>query len=144
MRSPEPTIFFEDIEVGSVVQSGWYEVPRDEVIEFAARWDPYPHHLDDDAADLFSLRRSFTPRNVLEACVDPRDARCIGVAGPWIGSERGHALAKRPACSVREDGTPSHVEGVARARVFERQAPFLLAIPIDGVKTWPIERASTC
>ena len=50
MRSPEPTIFFEDIEVGSVAQSGWYEVPRDEVIEFAARWDPYPHHLDDDAA----------------------------------------------------------------------------------------------
>ena len=101
-------------------------------------------HLDDDAVDVFSLRRSFTPRNVLEACAEPGDARCIGVAGPRIGSASRQDLAKRPACSVREDGTPSHAEAVARARVFERQAPFLLAIPIDGVKTRPIERASTC
>lgn len=101
-------------------------------------------HLDEDLADAFSVRRSFTPRNVLEACVDPRDARCIGVAGPRPGNEVGDGLAKRPACRVREDGTPLHAEAVARSRVFERQAPLLLAIPIDGVKTRPIERASTC
>ncbi|MCR9098099.1 MAG: hypothetical protein NXI30_28090 [bacterium] len=101
-------------------------------------------HLDDDAVDVFSLRRSFTPRNVLEACLESRDARCIGVAGPRLGGEIGHGLVQRPACRVRSDGTPSHAEAVARARVFERQAPFLLAIPIDGVKTRPIERASTC
>lgn len=101
-------------------------------------------HLDDDLTDVFSLRRSFTRRNILEVCVDPSDVRCIGVAGPRIGSEAGHGLANRPECSVRKDGTPTHVEPVARARVFERQAPLLFAIPIDGVKTRPIERASTC
>ena len=46
----EPTIYFEDIEVGSELQSGWCHVTRDEIIEIASRWDPYPHHLDDEAA----------------------------------------------------------------------------------------------
>ncbi|MCR9094754.1 MAG: MaoC/PaaZ C-terminal domain-containing protein [bacterium] len=50
MESHEPTIFFEDIEVDSELRSGWFDVEREEVIAFAARWDPYPHHLDDEAA----------------------------------------------------------------------------------------------
>ena len=50
MPPPEATIFFEDIEIGNELRSGWYEVTREEVIEFASRWDPYPHHLDDEAA----------------------------------------------------------------------------------------------
>ena len=101
-------------------------------------------HLDDDAADLFSQRRSFTPRRGRHGCGNLRDARCIAVAGPRLGGAPRHDFEKRPACSVRANGTPSHAEGVARARVFEQQAPLLLAIPIDGVKTRPIERASTC
>ncbi|MEM9176605.1 MAG: MaoC/PaaZ C-terminal domain-containing protein [Myxococcota bacterium] len=51
MTDAEPTIFFEDIEVGSELSSGWFDVERDDVIAFAARWDPYPHHLDDAAAE---------------------------------------------------------------------------------------------
>lgn len=50
MQSAEPAIFFEDIEVGSEQTSDWYAIERDEVIEFAARWDPYPHHLSDEGA----------------------------------------------------------------------------------------------
>lgn len=50
MAKAGPAIFFEDIEVGSAQTSGWFEVERDAVIGFAARWDPYPHHLDDEAA----------------------------------------------------------------------------------------------
>lgn len=63
MTSAEPTIFFEDIEVGSAQTSDWYEVERDEVIDFAARWDPYPHHLSDEgaAASLFGQIAACAP-----------------------------------------------------------------------------------
>ena len=50
-HSPESKIYFEDIVVGSEQTSGWYEVARDEVIEMASRWDPYPFHLNDAAAE---------------------------------------------------------------------------------------------
>lgn len=42
--------YFEDIVVGSRQSFGHYEVTRDEVIEFASRYDPQPFHLDDEAA----------------------------------------------------------------------------------------------
>lgn len=41
---------FEDIEVGRTARFGRYEVTRKEVIEFAAKYDPQPFHLDDAAA----------------------------------------------------------------------------------------------
>ena len=45
------TIFFEDIEVGSEQTSPWFDVERDEIIEMASRWDPYPFHLEEKAAE---------------------------------------------------------------------------------------------
>lgn len=42
--------YWEDIEVGAVARFGRCEVARDEVIEFAARYDPQPFHLSDEAA----------------------------------------------------------------------------------------------
>ncbi|PCG10390.1 acyl dehydratase [Sphingomonas ginsenosidimutans] len=42
--------YFEDLEVGKIVRFGRYEVTRDEVIEFARRYDPQPFHLSDEAA----------------------------------------------------------------------------------------------
>jgi acyl dehydratase len=42
--------YFEDIEVGSTTRFGRYEVTRDEVIEFAKKFDPQPFHLSDEAA----------------------------------------------------------------------------------------------
>lgn len=43
-------IFFEDIEVGAVRRFGHYAVTREEVIEFASRYDAQPFHLSDEAA----------------------------------------------------------------------------------------------
>lgn len=43
-------IYFEDIEVGRETSFGRYEVTREEVIEFATKYDPQPFHLDDEAA----------------------------------------------------------------------------------------------
>jgi acyl dehydratase len=42
--------YFEDLEIGKVARFGRYEVTRDEVIEFARRYDPQPFHLSDEAA----------------------------------------------------------------------------------------------
>ncbi|MDG5751331.1 MaoC family dehydratase [Qipengyuania sp. XHP0211] len=43
-------IYFEDIEVGSRQSFGRYEVTREEVLDFASKYDPQPFHLDDEAA----------------------------------------------------------------------------------------------
>lgn len=42
--------YFEDLPVGETARFGHYEVTRDEVIEFASKYDPQPFHLDDEAA----------------------------------------------------------------------------------------------
>lgn len=43
-------IHFEDIEIGSRQSFGRYEVTREEVVDYASRYDPQPFHLDDEAA----------------------------------------------------------------------------------------------
>ena len=43
-------IYYEDLEVGTTSKFGRYDVNRDEVIEFAQKYDPQPFHLDDEAA----------------------------------------------------------------------------------------------
>ena len=43
-------IFFEDLTVGDETYMGRYEVTRDEVIDFALKYDPQPFHLSDEAA----------------------------------------------------------------------------------------------
>ena len=42
--------YFEDIEVGRVQRFGAYRVTREEVVEFARKYDPQPFHLSDEAA----------------------------------------------------------------------------------------------
>ncbi len=42
--------YFEDIVVGETARFGSYRVTREEVIEFARKYDPQPFHLSDDGA----------------------------------------------------------------------------------------------
>jgi len=42
--------YFEDLEVGAETDFGTYEVTREEVLEFARKYDPQPFHLSDEAA----------------------------------------------------------------------------------------------
>lgn len=44
------TRFFEDFEVGQETKFGTYPVTREEVIEFARKYDPQPFHLSDEEA----------------------------------------------------------------------------------------------
>jgi acyl dehydratase len=43
-------IYFEDLEVGSQTDFGAYEVTREEVLEFARKYDPQPFHISDEEA----------------------------------------------------------------------------------------------
>jgi len=43
-------IYFEDLQVGAETEFGTYEVTREEVLEFASKYDPQPFHLSDEAA----------------------------------------------------------------------------------------------
>lgn len=43
-------IYLEDLRVGETRRFGSYPVTREEVLEFARKYDPQPFHLDDEAA----------------------------------------------------------------------------------------------
>ncbi len=43
-------IYFEDLVVGAATEFGSYDVTREEVLEFARKYDPQPFHLSDEAA----------------------------------------------------------------------------------------------
>jgi acyl dehydratase len=43
-------LYFEDIVPGTKSAFGRYEVSREEVIEFASKYDPQPFHLSDEEA----------------------------------------------------------------------------------------------
>lgn len=42
--------YYEDLEVGAVARFGQRVVTREEVVEFAGKYDPQPFHLSDEAA----------------------------------------------------------------------------------------------
>ena len=42
--------YFEDLVVGAETYFGSYDVTREEIIEFARKYDPQPFHLSDEAA----------------------------------------------------------------------------------------------
>jgi acyl dehydratase len=43
-------IYFEDLIIGEDKLFGHYDVTREEVLEFARKYDPQPFHLSDEAA----------------------------------------------------------------------------------------------
>ena len=43
-------IYFDDMEVGQETLFGHYDVTREEVLEFAHKYDPQPFHISDEEA----------------------------------------------------------------------------------------------
>jgi acyl dehydratase len=43
-------IYFEDLVVGAETEFGSYDVTREEVLDFARKYDPQPFHLSDEEA----------------------------------------------------------------------------------------------
>jgi acyl dehydratase len=60
-----PKLFWEDLAEGSIAEYGPRLVTREEIVAFAAEFDPQPMHLDEDAARSTLLagsrRRDGTP-----------------------------------------------------------------------------------
>ncbi len=51
MSMPETMMqYFEDLEVGALTRFGSYAVTREEVLEFASKYDPQSFHQSDEAA----------------------------------------------------------------------------------------------
>ena len=50
-------IYFEDLKVGAETYYGSYAVTREEVIDFARKYDPQPFHLSDEEAAKTHFRR---------------------------------------------------------------------------------------
>lgn len=42
--------YYDDLVVGDRITIGSYIVSKREAIEFASRWEPQPHHIDEEAA----------------------------------------------------------------------------------------------
>ena len=42
--------YAEDYKAGDVFDLGTYDVTHDEIIEFSRQYDPFPFHIDDQAA----------------------------------------------------------------------------------------------
>src|SRR5690606_39852951 len=42
--------YFEDLQVGSSVSLGSHTFSREEIVDFARKYDPQPFHLNEDAA----------------------------------------------------------------------------------------------
>lgn len=50
MTTPFKERYFEDYAVGEVVEFGDYPITREEIVDFASRYDPQPFHVDEQAA----------------------------------------------------------------------------------------------
>ncbi len=121
--------YFDDIELGSETLFGHYDVTREEVLEFARKYDPQPFHLSDDAAAKTHFGRlsasgwhtcAMTMAVIARFVVEDRQA---GLGSPGVDELRwlkpvypGDRLAVRGAVV---DKTPSRSKpqiGVIRTR----------------------------
>jgi len=49
-------LYFEDLEIGTIIEGDEVAVDRSEMLDFARRFDPHPFHLDKGAAQLLALQ----------------------------------------------------------------------------------------
>ena len=47
---PTGSLFFEDFEVGQVIETGTRRLDQEEIIEFGKKYAPVPYHTDPEAA----------------------------------------------------------------------------------------------
>ena len=87
-------IYFEDVEVGAERVFGHYDVTREEVLEFARKYDPQPFHLSDEAAARTHFGRlaasgwhtcAMTMAVIVKAITDERQA---GLGSPGVDELR--------------------------------------------------------
>ncbi|MCY7281136.1 MAG: MaoC family dehydratase [Sphingomonas bacterium] len=118
-------LYWEDLEVGSDTLFGYYDVTREEVLQFARNYDPQPFHLSDEAAAKTHFGRiaasgwhtgAMSMRVIVDALIKVPQA---GLGSPGIDDLRwlkpvypgdrlavhGEILEKTPSRSKPELGT---------------------------------------
>lgn len=86
--------YFEDLVVGTKASFGRYEVLREEVLEFASKYDPQPFHLSDEAAAQTHFGRLsasgwHTAAMAMRMAVENmKDQRSAGLGSPGIDELR--------------------------------------------------------
>lgn len=85
--------YLEDFSVGQTFESASAIVDRDEIVEFARRYDPQPFHLDDAAADRsifkgMSASGWFTTALTMRLIVESGVLRATGIIGIGIDELR--------------------------------------------------------
>ncbi len=64
-------LYFEDIEIGNKDSGGPYRLEADEIMSFAAKWDPFEFHMDIEAAEN-SMYGGLAASGVLTLCIGNR------------------------------------------------------------------------
>lgn len=85
----EITRWFEDFHVGETISLGERTVGRDEIVAFAAQWDPQPMHLEEAAGDaslLHGLAASgwHTATLLMRLFCDSLLSTCASLGSPGI------------------------------------------------------------
>ena len=86
-------LYFEDMVVGAAETFGAYRVTREEVLDFAGKYDPQPFHLDDEAAkgSIFGRLAASgwqTASITMRLMVDHRIGRSASLGGAGVDKLR--------------------------------------------------------
>lgn len=119
---------FDDFEVSKKTTVGEYLVTKEEIIEFASKWDPQPFHVDEDAA----LR---SPFKGLIACsahiisiaiklMDSKEVKTNVVAGLGWNEVRfpnpvrpGDRLSATVECLTKRESQSKPDRGIVRTQI---------------------------
>lgn len=115
VRAEALLLYYDDLPVGMTIRTGEVQITAGEIVEFAAKFDPQPFHLDEHAArdSLFGglvasgwLTAARSMRLVIEGKTK--------LAGGWVGL--GIDSIQWP-CAVRPDDRISVASEVVAKRV---------------------------
>jgi len=125
--------YFEDLEVGAETYFGSYDVTRDEILEFARKYDPQPFHLSDEEAAKTHFGRiaasgwhtcAMTMAVIARHVVDDEQA---GLGSPGIDELRW----RRPVYP----GDTLHVRGTIVDRTPSRSKPHMGSFRTEMIVT---------
>ncbi len=83
---PRPRLYWEDFPAGQVREFGAMTVRREDIVDFAGRFDPQPFHLDEAAADAHPVRRPGRQRLAHLRAGDAHDVRRLPARSASLGS----------------------------------------------------------
>lgn len=127
MAPTKSTRYFEDIEIGEILEHGEHRVTKNEIITFAEQYDPQPFHIDEEAARQSMFGELIasgwqTGAITMKLLVDGREGSTASAGGRgvdglrWLQpvrpgdvlSVRAETVEKRPASEIPGIGHVHH------------------------------------